>query len=112
MQGPGYNSDGLQQERTDLAWRRTSMSLAVAALLLARLTMTDGIPLVSIFAGASVLVSVWIALVTMRTDRHIRRSEAEPSFDRLAHDGRVVAATCLTMVLLALTEILAVLTGS
>ena len=55
--------DGLQHERTALAWERTAIALMVAGILLARFTAKDGHPALStiglgvtVFGGA---VLVW-----------------------------------------------------
>lgn len=98
---------GLQQERTRLAWRRTTLALAVATLIIGRLTFTNvGIPvvlpIVVAFAGA-----LWI-FVTL----HRRRGAAhplEPSFSTLLHDGRLPLVVAGITVLLCLTEIGSVL---
>jgi uncharacterized membrane protein YidH (DUF202 family) len=64
---------GLQPERTRLAWRRTSLSIAVVALLTARLAIGAGTlgALVAAMAGLG-----WIAVTAIcfrhATDRYVR----------------------------------------
>lgn len=84
---------GLQVERTLLAWRRTTLSLAIATLVIARLTFVS--------VGASALVPVlligagllWVGVVLLRR-RGVAHPE-DPYFDSMLPDGRlplVVAA--------------------
>lgn len=94
---------GLQQERTRLAWRRTTLALAVATLIIGRLTFTTvGLPVILpvVVATAGAL---WV-LVTLSRRRGAEHP-LEPSFSTLLRDGRLPAVVAGITVMLCLTEI-------
>lgn len=99
---------GLQVERTVLAWRRTTLALAIATLVVSRLTfLAVGAPtlLPALLVGAGLL---WVGVVLSR-----RRGPAHPEdpyFDSMLPDGRLPMAVALLAAALCLGEIVAVLT--
>jgi hypothetical protein len=94
---------GLARQRTALAWQRTALSLLTGSTLLARLVYpTIGVPaLVGWLVAAS--LSVWVLLV-----RRPHSSAQDP--DSLEpRDGLPGAAVVLAVVVLGMTELLALL---
>jgi len=84
---------GLQPERTALAWQRTALAAAVAAVLLLRSGLTRGAPLEIAAAGcATVVVALWFVAA--------RRQATSGSARRLlaAATLAVVAAGLLTAI--------------
>lgn len=57
---------GLQPERTDLAWRRTHLSVVVAALAVARHPLAGDEPLLLLFAAVAVAGLVAFLLLARR----------------------------------------------
>lgn len=102
---------GLQVERTVLAWRRTTLALAIATLVVARLTFMS--------VGASVLVPtmllgaglLWVGVVVLRRRAvaHVEEGQASTYFDSLLPDGRLPFAVALIAGALCLGEIVGVL---
>jgi uncharacterized membrane protein YidH (DUF202 family) len=93
--------DGVQNERTALAWQRTALSLIAGSLIVARLTLG---PL-----GAGALVNIVVALplgtwALVESRRRYRRPA-------LGRDGRAPAAVALGTAAIALTEVVAILVG-
>jgi len=82
---------GLQPERTALAWQRTALAAAVAAVLLLRSGMLRGEPLEAV-AGA-LLVVVPVVAVTRR-----RRAVGSPRWMLALTTGAVVLAGLLITV--------------
>ena len=90
----------MQVERTLLAWRRTTLALAIATLVVARLTFLSVgasalVPLLLVVAGL-----LWVGVVLLRR-RGVTHPQ-EPSFDSMLPDGRlplvvsgIAAALCL-----------------
>lgn len=98
---------GLQVERTVLAWRRTTLALAIATLVISRLTFTS--------VGASALVPMllvgagllWVGVVLSRR-RGVPHDE-DPYFDSLLPDGRLPLAVAAIAAALCVGEIAGVL---
>lgn len=102
---------GLQVERTVLAWRRTTLALAVATLVIARLTFLS--------VGASVLVPtmllgagiLWVGVVLVRRHgvAHVENGQASSYFVSLLPDGRLPLAVAVIAGALCLGEIVGLL---
>lgn len=102
---------GLQVERTVLAWRRTTLALAIATLVIARLTFMS--------VGASVLVPtmllaaglLWVGVVLIRRRGvpHMEQDRASTYFEAMLPDGRLPFVVAIIAGALCLGEIVAVL---
>lgn len=92
MSGPATPAEGLQQERTTIAWRRTSLSLAVAALVVSRLAIEDSAPVLVVAGGAVMIIAVWTGLTKLRRGRWATASQSEPEFELMLRDGRLPLA--------------------
>lgn len=97
--------DGLQEERTLLAWRRSSLSLFVAALVICRLAMEDSAPLIVVVSIAAAVVALGVALTSLRGGRWSAQSTTEPRFERLLRDGVVPAVLAGIVGSLCLVEL-------
>ena len=102
---------GLQVERTVLAWRRTTLALAIATLVIARLTfLSVGAPVLvpTLCVGAGLL---WAGVVLARRRVAPRAEDGQsPSyFDSLLPDGRLPMAVALIAATLCVGEIVGVL---
>ena len=102
---------GLQVERTILAWRRTTLALAVATLVISRLTFlavgaSAVVPALLLTAGV-----VWVAVVLARRRgvAHEADDPDAPYFDSLLRDGRLPVAVAGIAAALCLGEIVSVL---
>ncbi|MEV5432221.1 DUF202 domain-containing protein [Streptomyces sp. NPDC052701] len=97
MSAPGARAvpgrdPGLQPERTRLAWRRTTLSGAVCAVLAVRTVLHGGAPAAGIAAGALCCV-LWLCL--LRTaHRRIRALAAPGGPPALAPRHAAAAALC------------------
>ncbi|HWG93127.1 MAG TPA: DUF202 domain-containing protein [Mycobacteriales bacterium] len=97
------HEQGRANERTELAWQRTAVSLVVAAALLGRLTFDRlGVGAV-VGVGAAVLLALPVLVVGRR--RYARDAGLRPR--TRPRDGRAPAALALTTVLLGATELAA-----
>jgi uncharacterized membrane protein YidH (DUF202 family) len=95
--------EGLQNERTALAWRRSTLALLGTALIVARLLAETNWPLGAALAAGSVACSVWIFRLTARRYRHAAASLVT---DSDLPDGRLPAATLALVVLLGAVALL------
>ncbi|MFJ8666915.1 DUF202 domain-containing protein [Streptomyces sp. NPDC093600] len=82
---------GLQPERTRLAWRRTTLTCTVVAVLAAKQAIHDDITAAGV-AGAALSALVWIAFLAV-AHRRIRSLEAARPRP-FSHRGAVLAAVC------------------
>jgi uncharacterized membrane protein YidH (DUF202 family) len=93
-------------ERTSLAWTRTSLALALAAVVVARLTVVRLGPVSVAAAVLGVLVAGWI-LVSSR--QRFRAAHLALSENRHRPDARLPAALAGLVVVIALVELGALL---
>ncbi|MFJ2935635.1 DUF202 domain-containing protein [Streptomyces sp. NPDC087219] len=82
---------GLQPERTRLAWRRTTLSCTVVAVLAVKLAVSDEITAVGI-TGLALSALVWIGFLAVAHRRIRSLSPARPQ--PLSHRGALLAACC------------------
>lgn len=82
---------GLQPERTRLAWRRTTLSAAVVALLAARQVLHGG-PTPAGLTAVGLSMLAWLGLVAVAHQRIRSLSTARPR--PLSHRGALLAAAC------------------
>ncbi|MER6505021.1 DUF202 domain-containing protein [Streptomyces sp. NPDC001455] len=88
----GARDPGLQPERTRLAWRRTTLSCTVVALLAVRQALHAG-------AGPAALVAValsalaWLAFLLLAHRRMVRMATGRPR--PLPTRGALAAAACV-----------------
>ncbi len=94
---PVRRPPGLQPERTVLAWRRTALSLALAAVVVIRLTMpTQGLVAVTV-GGAGLVLAIVTYLAAGRRYRVGRRLAGEDAV--LPGVGAPAALLAATMAL-------------
>lgn len=98
---------GLQVERTLLAWRRTTLALTIATLVIARLTFQSVgasalVPLLLVGAGL-----LWVGVVLVRR-RGVTHPD-DPYFDSMLPDGRLPLIVAAIAAALCLGEIVNVL---
>ncbi|MBK1786482.1 DUF202 domain-containing protein [Prauserella cavernicola] len=91
-------TDGLQPERTGLAWQRTALSTAACGLLLLHAAARSGwgtLAVPAVVASASAIV---LAVVGWRRERVLRRDPEPPPPSRALILGvaLLVSATALT----------------
>lgn len=82
---------GLQPERTRLAWRRTTLSCTVVAVLAVKLAVHDGVTAVGL-TGLALSALVWIGFLAVAHRRIRSLSAARPR--SLSHRGALLAAVC------------------
>ncbi|MEU7577492.1 DUF202 domain-containing protein [Streptomyces sp. NPDC041068] len=68
---------GLQPERTRLAWRRTTLSATVAAVLAARAVLHHGPTALGVLACALCLL-LWLGFLTVAHHRMVALTECRP----------------------------------
>ena len=105
----GPADDGLQRERTVLAWRRTGLALFVAAVVLGRLTAQTTGPVATVLSVAGAATALWAVFSTLRRRRLAAPSPTESAFDSILRDGKLPAALTGTAALLCVLELAAVL---
>ncbi|MBB6436484.1 uncharacterized BrkB/YihY/UPF0761 family membrane protein [Streptomyces candidus] len=88
---------GLQPERTRLAWRRTTLSCTVVAVLAGKQAVHDGVTAPGLLA-ASLSALVWVLFLVVA---HRRMRELERVRPDALTPGRALAAVCCTVALAA-----------
>ncbi|MFF9865627.1 DUF202 domain-containing protein [Streptomyces sp. NPDC013953] len=88
---PDPRDPGLQPERTRLAWRRTTLSATVAAVLAARQALHDDVTAGGL-VGAALSLLVWLAFLGLAHRRMQALGTARPR--SLAPRGVVATAAC------------------
>ncbi|PZT69879.1 hypothetical protein DN402_27655 [Streptomyces sp. SW4] len=83
---------GLQPERTRLAWRRTTLSGAVAAVLAGKTALHGGASAAATVTGA-LCCALWLALLGI-AHRRIRTLSASPAPPALRPAAGAAAALC------------------
>ena len=96
-------ADGVQNERTALAWQRTALSLMAGSVLLTRLTFDR----LGAFALASVLVALPLSLWVLLESRGRYRHDAGLRRRSRSRGGRAPAILTVAISVLALTELAA-----
>lgn len=104
----GPIDDGLQQERTILAWDRTGLALIAAAVGVGRHALGHLGALVIVPCAIVAACGLWIVLASWRHQRLAHNSAREPGFS-LVRDGRLFAGVAALMGLLCLSEAAAAL---
>jgi uncharacterized membrane protein YidH (DUF202 family) len=66
-------AEGLQPERTALAWQRTALAVAACALIVARTALTRGAWAGAALAGAALVLGAALLLASARGYRRVRR---------------------------------------
>lgn len=99
--GPADIRDpGLQPERTRLAWRRTTLSCAVAVVLAGRQALLDGGP--SAAEAVLVALAVLAGLAFLAAAHHRIRALAETTRPRVMSVRTALPAAGCTLVLVVL----------
>jgi len=92
--GPAAERDpGLQPERTRLAWRRTTLSCTVAAVLAAKTTLQGGADTLHV-VGAALCLLVWLGFLAVAHHRirDLALHEVRPPV--MTRRAAVVAVAC------------------
>ncbi len=103
--GPGRGS-GVPNERTALAWTRTALALLGAALLATRVVVERLGALASVFAAVALPLAV---VVLVGAGRRYRTAHAMLSSQARPPDGRLPAGVAVLVVVLAVAELVYVL---
>ncbi|MFF8503342.1 DUF202 domain-containing protein [Streptomyces anulatus] len=82
---------GLQPERTRLAWRRTTLSATVVALLAVRQALHGGATAAALVA-VSLSALAWLGFLVVAHRRMLRMEAARP--EALAPRGALTATLC------------------
>lgn len=88
-----------------LAWRRSTLSFFVVALLVSRLAVEASAPTIVVLSLASAAFSAWLALMSLRGGRWSAPSIVEPGFELLLRDGRLPAFVVVVASLLCLAVV-------
>lgn len=90
---------GLQNERTSLAWQRTTLAGLACALLIARLIFGNAPAVAIIIAAVAIIVA---AALSWLSSLRYKINNATWHTDRLGTDGRTVAGLTLLVVIIGL----------
>ncbi|KGN37715.1 DUF202 domain-containing protein [Knoellia subterranea] len=93
--------DGLQPERTSLAWQRTAISFVGASLLFLRWGQQHG-PAVAVVVVVAGLVATWIFFHARIRLRRVGRLFPAPGLDPATMEIGVVTAAVLALAIAAL----------
>lgn len=96
---------GVGNERTALAWQRTALSLVAGSAILTRLTIDR----LGLFALASVIAAVPLGLWVFLESRGRYAHDAGVRLRLRPRSGRAAAALAFCTVVLALTELAALI---
>ncbi|MFD7923656.1 DUF202 domain-containing protein [Streptomyces sp. NPDC059740] len=91
--GAPVRDPGLQPERTRLAWRRTTLSAAVAAVLAGRQVLHDGLSPGTVLAVALVALA-WVGF-TVAAHLRLRAVSCSPRPAIMSHGVALTAAGCV-----------------
>ncbi|WP_274029208.1 DUF202 domain-containing protein [Streptomyces sp. MMBL 11-1] len=91
MTATAERDPGLQPERTRLAWRRTTLSATVVALLAVRQALLGGATPAALIAVA-LSTAAWLGFLVVAHRRMLRMEAARP--EPLAPRGALAAALC------------------
>lgn len=86
---------GLQQERTQLAWRRTTLTFAVVGLAVVRSAYLESAHLAVFLGAVAVAAAAWLAVSTLRRGRWTRPSTSQPAALHVLRDGTLPACTAV-----------------
>lgn len=102
---PDHPDPGLQPERTDLAWRRTMMSLVVASGVFLRWMPHHGL-----FVGTLVVTALAAAFgINLTHTRRLRRAVLGINREKMPPDALSIAAVAASVGILAMLGIYTVL---
>ncbi|MFD7226410.1 DUF202 domain-containing protein [Streptomyces sp. NPDC059892] len=102
--GAPVRDPGLQPERTRLAWRRTTLSCTVVAVLAARQAIHGGATAAGL-AGAALSALVWLAFLVVAHRRTLALDTAAPG--PLPSRAAIAAAGCTVLLALFAVGVLA-----
>ncbi|MFB7250107.1 DUF202 domain-containing protein [Microbacterium sp. NPDC056234] len=103
---------GLQPERTQLAWRRTALSIAVVSLIAARalpLILGSGVWVIPGVVGVAASAVLWVASAR-RAGAVDRALSPVPHPDRMP-DGRLIAVVVVFTIAAGLLALVVLLVG-